>query len=276
MSSTGASSHPTPPQPAWWCRLHRHRTAVWLALILAAWGSVKVFWEEDIERRETALRFHGFTINRGLRDQLGQGMMLGLLSGFRGVVADVIWLMVTTAWQDKQWFRVKNLIDLSTTLQPRFIPFWDLGGWHLAWNASVDRRNNRDETNVMRRLKEERFWINEGKKVYERGAENNPDSYEIWRSLGLLNDQKLKDYRAAAYAYGRAAAIPGAPIFLERFPAYMLEKAGDDQAALDIYKKLWFQPRDRKNLQYAYDKLEARIRALEAKLKVPREKRVFP
>ncbi len=256
--------------------LHRHRTAIWLALILAAWGTLKVCWEQGIERREAELRFHGYTINRDLRDQLGQGMMLGLLSGFRGVVADFIWLMVTNSWQDKQWFRVKSMVDLSTTLQPRFIPFWDLGGWHLAWNASVDRRNNRAEPNELRRLKEERYWINEGKKIYERGAENNPDSFEIWRSLGLLNDQKLHDYRAAAEAYAHAAAVPGAPVFLERFPGYMLEKAGDDAAALEVYKRLWYLPRDHKVPQYGYDKLEERIRALEAKLKVPREKRVFP
>ncbi len=56
----------------------------------------------------------------------------------------------------------------------------------------------------------------------------------------------------------------------------MLEKAGDDAAALEVYKKLWFKPRDHKNVQYAYDKLEEKIRALEAKLKVPREKRIFP
>lgn len=255
---------------------HRHRTAIWLALILAGWGTTKVVWERAIEQRELAMRFQGYHINRDLRDQLGQGMMLGLLSGFRGVVADFVWLSVTGAWQDKEWFRVKSLVDLSTTLQPRFVPFWDLGGWHLAWNASVDRINNRNEPNPLRRIKEGRYWINEGEKVYLRGAENNPDSYEIWRSLGMLYDQKKQDYRAAADAYAHAAATPNAPIFLERFPAYMLEKAGDDAAALEIYKKLWFKPRDHKNVQYAYDKLEEKIRALEAKLKVPREKRIFP
>jgi tetratricopeptide (TPR) repeat protein len=256
--------------------LHRHKTAVYLALLLAAWGSLKVYWETAIERREEILKFHGYTINRSLRDQLGQGMMLGLLSGFRGVVADFTWLMVTGAWQDKQWFRVKSLIDLSVTLQPRFVPFWDLGGWHLAWNASVDRRNNHDEPNPLRRIKEERYWIREGEKVYRRGALSNPDSYELWRSLAMLYEQKLQDYRQAAECFARAAAAPGAPIFLERFPAYMYEKAGDDQAAYEVYKRLWLLPRDRKNIQYAYDKIEEKIRLLEKKLKVPREKRIFP
>lgn len=255
---------------------HRHRTALWLALILAGWGALKVNWEQSISLREEALRYHGYAINRGLRDQLSQGMMLGLLSGLRGVVADVVWLMVTTAWQEREWFRVKSLAYLSTALQPRFDLFWALGGWHMAWNASVDRRNNLDEPLLLRRIKEERYWVKEGEKFYRDGAANNPDSFEIWRSLGMLYDQKLHDYRNAADAYTHATEAPNSPIFIERFPAYMLEKAGDDQGAYEYYKKLWYKRQDHSNKQYAYDKIEEKLRALEKKLNIPREKRIFP
>ncbi len=55
----------------------------------------------------------------------------------RSVVADFVWLNVTTAWMNQEWFRMGGYINLCTALQPRAPVFWDMGGWHLAWNASI-------------------------------------------------------------------------------------------------------------------------------------------
>ena len=45
----------------------------------------------------------------------------------------------------------------------------------------------------------------------KRGVENNPTSYELWKSLGLLYQDRLHDYYRAAYCYGRASQFPDAP-----------------------------------------------------------------
>jgi hypothetical protein len=250
-------------------------TSLALALVLAGWGAVKVSWEERLYREREQLRYHGITINREVREQVGQGMMLALLSGFRGVVADFTWLGVTGAWEEKEWFKVKNLIDLATTLQPRTLLFWEMGGWHLAWNASIEKRNNPFEPSEARRIKEERFWIEEGRKLFVRGAENNPDRYQLWLQLAWINDQKIKNYHEAAYYYRKVTSFPDAPIYLERFVGYALEKAGEDQAAYDYWKELWRRPLPHTDPQRAWDKIEKKIRDLENKLKIPREQRVF-
>jgi tetratricopeptide (TPR) repeat protein len=252
------------------------RSTVLLALLLAGWGAVKVGWEERLRLERERLRFHGAPVNMHVREQMGQGMTLALLSGFRGVVADFVWLGVTGAWTEKEWFKVKNLVDLATTLQPRSLMFWEMGGWHLAWNASIDKRMNPAEPSEARRIREERFWIEEGRKVFQRGAENNPDRYRMWLQLAWVYDQKLKNFPEAARYYRKAASYEEAPIYIERFAGYALEKAGDDQAAYDYWKGLWMRPLPRTDPQRAWDKIEAKIRALENKLKIPRDKRVFP
>ena len=41
----------------------------------------------------------------------------------------------------------------------------------------------------------------------------------------MLYDQRLRDWKTAAYYYRRASEAPNAPIYLERFPAHMYDKA---------------------------------------------------
>jgi hypothetical protein len=243
----------------------RLRRAALVALLLGLWAPCKVVWEQHIAREQDALRYRGVTMTRQLRDQLGQGLTIGVLSGMRSVVADFVWLNVTTEWMNNQWFRVGAYINLCTTLQPRAPIFWDMGGWHLAWNASTNAEQDPTQPDPMRRLKASRFWIEKGLEIYKRGIENNPTYWKLWSDTAMLYQQRLKDYPHAAYYYQRASEIPGAPVYLERFPAIMYGLAGDDRAAYASWKALWERLTP-----------ESNIRGLEQKLSIPKEKRVFP
>lgn len=250
--------------------------SLWLAIIfLFAWGAIKVKWEESLERRQNELRYHRVAINLGLRDQLSQGMVIGLLSGFRAVVADACWLGVMDDFANEQWFRLQQKVKLVTTLQPRSVSFWEMGGWHLAWNASSERLHNRKEPNLARRLKEARYWVEQGRQLFLKGIENNPDSHELYFQVAWLYQEKLRDYRSAAVYYEKASLCPGAPIYMERFPGYALEKAGADQEAYEYWKKLWNRPGPKTDPARAWDKIKLHIQQLEAKLNVPPGKRVF-
>jgi hypothetical protein len=258
----------------------RLRRAALIALLLGLWAPVKILWELDIGRQQDAIRYHGFVLDRRLRDDLGQGLTIGVLSGMRSVVADLVWLQVTTAWEKEEWFRMGGLINLCTALQPRAPIFWDMGGWQLAWNASVAAMNDKNEPNDLRRIKNSRFWIEKGKDIYERGIQNNPQYWRLWNGMAMLYDQRLKDYRKAAYYYEQASQRPNAPAYLERAPAEMFDQyhANDDQAAYEEWKKLWerLTPAQRGQKEHWKEKIEDNIRRLEEKLSIPKQKRVFP
>jgi hypothetical protein len=196
------------------------------------------------------------------------------------VVADLVWLNVTTAWMHEEWFRMGGYINLCTALQPRAPVFWDMGGWQLAWNASIGAMLDRTQPNELRRLKASRFWLDRGLEIYLRGLENNPTYWMLWRDTGMLYDQRLKDYRTAAYYYKKASELPNAPAFLERFPAIMYDQkhANDDQAAYAEWKALWerLTPGQKAEKQHTADRVESEIRRLEQKLSIPKQKRVFP
>ena len=270
----------------------RLRRAALIALILGLWAPFKLGWEQHIAREQNLLRYHGVSMTLQLRDKLGQGMALGVLSGAGSVVADLFWLNLPTLWEKRQWFKMEGFINIAVALQPHSIVFWDIGGWQLAWNASVGAAHDPAQPNELRRLRDSAFWIDKGLGVYQRGIENNPGSYKLWADTGLLYQSRLadqekrrgllvdaaRDYKEAGYYYQQATERSDAPIFLERFPAYMYEDAGDDADAYKSWVTLWnrLTPTQREMPQHFKEKMESHIRQLEQKLSIPKEKRVFP
>jgi hypothetical protein len=258
----------------------RLRRAALVALLLGLWAPCKIVWEQRIAQEQDFLRYHGVVMTRQLRDQLGQGLTIGVLSGMRSVVADLVWLDVTTAWMDQDWWRMGSYINLCTALQPRAPVFWDMGGWQLAWNASISSLQDPTQPNPLRRIKASRFWVDRGLEIYKRGIENNPTYWRLWLDTAILYDQRLKDYRTAAYYYQKASEQPGALAYLERAPAEMYDAhhQNDPESEYVEWKKLWLRltPGQKAEKQHTAGRIESEIRRLEQKLSIPKEKRVFP
>ena len=258
----------------------RLRRALLVALILGLWAPAKIAWEQEIAHEQDFLRYKGTPMTRQLRDQLGQGLTIGVLSGMRSAVADLVWLNVTSAWMTQDWFRMSTYITLCTDLQPRASVFWVMGGWELAWNASIPSLTDPKLPDDLHRLKASRYWLNQGLELFKRGIENNPEYWRLWYDTGLLYDQRLKDYEMAAYYYQKASEAPNAPIYIERFPAIMADRQHGQNPALGYqrWKALWerLTPAQRAMPLHEGDRIEKEIRLLEEKLSIPKEKRVFP
>lgn len=73
--------------------------------------------------------------------------------------------------------------------------------------------------------------------LYDKGLEKMPDNWEIayWAGWECYN---AGDFRKARSYWSRAAAMPGAPHQLTRLAAKMLERAGDQEAALAEYRRI--------------------------------------
>jgi len=259
----------------------RLRRALLVALLLGLWAPVKIAWERHIAHEQDLLRYNGVKVTIALRDQLSQGFTIGVLAGMRSVVADLLWLQMVPAWMNQDWWRMGGYINACTALQPRAPMFWEMGGWQLAWNASIfSGRDALKYPTDLRRKKAERFWIDRGLDLYLRGLQVNPTSWRLWMDTALLYDQRLKDWKAAAPYYQRASEMPNAPIYLERGPAHMYDKAHLNDPALEYaeWVKLWkrLTPEEKANPQHLAPVIERNIKELEEKLGVPKEKRIFP
>jgi hypothetical protein len=258
----------------------RLRRAALIALLLGLWAPAKLVWELRIAHEQDVLRYGGVKVTVSLRDKLSQGLTVGVLSGMRSVVADFIWLEVTGAWMNQDWWKMGGQINACTALQPRWPVYWDMGGWQLAWNASIDALYNPAQPIELRRIKASRFWVDRGLDIYLRGIQNNPNYWRLWRDAAHLYQQRLRDFATAAYYYQKASELPDAPVYLERAPAEMYgPKFGNDpQAEYAEWVKLWnhLTPEERAMKIHTPDRIEHDIRRLEQQLGVPKEKRIFP
>jgi len=98
-------------------------------------------------------------------------MKLFLLGGFRGIVADLLWIRAEENKRDHDWDRLKTNVELITKLQPHFLSIWTFQGWNLAYNVSVEWDAPEDKYD----------WIKQGIKFVQEGVKKNRRSPDlIW------------------------------------------------------------------------------------------------
>ncbi len=196
---------------------------------------------------------------------------LAALSGFRTLVADGLWIQAHIEWERTQFGRMNLLLGTVTTLAPRNVIFWDQSGWHMAFNASVAAFNDPKQPSLARRLKAQREYFTIGKDYIERGIVNNPESYTLYQSLAFIYKDKFNDHCAASQAFDKAAACPKAPAFMKRFAATELSFCPGHE------REAWVKLRAIHDLgeQERLPTLETRLKAMEEKLGLPAEQRVY-
>lgn len=241
-----------------------------IGALLLLFGALRLPIESSLTERHRSAYFHQARLGLDLREQIGQLGFLAALSGFRSLVADVIFIQAHVAWERTEWGRVLLLFREATTLQPRSILFWDMAAWHMAWNASVAALHDRSLPNDLMRRKAQREYIDLGKDFLERGIKNNPDRPQLYESLARLNKEKLQNHAAAAKYYTRAAALSGAPEYDKRFAAYELSYApGHEREAYQELRRLYDLGEHER-----LPTLLSRLKILEEKLQIPLYERI--
>jgi hypothetical protein len=96
-------------------------------------------------------------------------MKLFLLGGFRGIVADLLWIRAEENKRDHDWDRLKTNVEMITKLQPHFLSIWTFQGWNLAYNVSVEWDAPEDKYE----------WIKQGIKFVQEGVRKNRRSPDL-------------------------------------------------------------------------------------------------
>lgn len=256
-----------------------------LLVVLPGWLMTPLTKHIETERRQ--LQYGGATVTREMRDQIGQGLAIALLAGFRGIAADFIWIRGHDCWEKREWLKQAECIENSVKLQPRSTFFWDVGAWHMGWNIAYAERIGTNEIPPALAQRREQEWHRRARNFLERGVQNIPNRYDLYFKLGWLHERKLvgdcdddeckkAEYAKAAELFAIAAEYPNAPAYVARDAARCLEKSGQPRAAYDYWiEKIWRHDRRiRNNLDRAI--VEREIRRLEEHLDIPASSRVFP
>ncbi|MCF7838824.1 MAG: hypothetical protein K9N49_09365 [Candidatus Marinimicrobia bacterium] len=114
------------------------------------------------------------------------------LGGFRGLIADALWVRASRLQNEGKYFELVQLADWITKLEPRFTEVWAWQGWNLAYNISV-----------LFPAPEDRWrWVSAGIELLrDRGLRYNPGSSELFRELGWLFQHKVGGQLDQAHWY---------------------------------------------------------------------------
>lgn len=248
---------------------------VLLVLVGAGWAGSRVgrgSWEQL--RRDMPV-----LTSADIEAAAGEGIMVGLLGGFRAVTADFLWVRTNAVWEEQDLPGAQTLIKLTTTVDSRPLIFWINGARMIGYDMPVWRidalaRDGVDAPAVVQaRIFDEqaRAAID----VLERARAYHPDEPLLLVEIANIRHRKMGDLATAAELYRRAALMPRAPYYVARIYAEMLRQLGRDHEAL-----AWLVETHRGlpggDPMAMADIVLGRIRELEAKLGLPDGERYRP
>lgn len=113
-------------------------------------------------------------------------MKLAMIGGFRGLVANALWLHADELKREHEWDKLKAVVDMITKLQPHFLSVWTFQGWNLAYNVSVEWDAPEDKYT----------WIKNGIVFLREGVNKNkkkPDlvwdtAWTYYHKLGMADE----------------------------------------------------------------------------------------
>ncbi len=71
-----------------------------------------------------------------------------VLSGFKGLAADLLWLNIENYWHSGQHYKMLPLFEAIAWLQPNYIIVWGVGGWHMSYNIFANVRTRGENLNT--------------------------------------------------------------------------------------------------------------------------------
>jgi hypothetical protein len=152
------------------------------------------------------------------------------LGGFRGIIADILWLRAGELQQKGKYYELVQLSDWILKLQPKFSGAASYMGWNMAYNVSVACKRPEDRWR----------WVRRGIQLMQEAVTMNPNDPAVYQELGWIYQHKLGNVlddaqryyketmaRDLMFLYGKhypdweawAAAPATEEAFRERFPA---------------------------------------------------------
>ena len=199
-----------------------------LGVIIAA-GALRMPMEQAMThdfRRQGLLEEE---LDIDVKEKIGQNSMVVALAGVRTLVSSFTSLQMTENFTKTLWNKVEDNAETTVRLSPRTPYYWDIGGWHVGYNAASAYRSD-SKLPKLRAEAEARRWVEKGRRFFERGAHNNPGSWRAWVALGNFcsNPSFFPDDRKASEAYNKAIETGGAPPSIYRYCLLAEARAGQD------------------------------------------------
>ncbi len=104
------------------------------------------------------------------------------LGGFRGLIANALWIRANDLQQDDKFFEMAQLAEWITKLEPRSPAVWIFQEWNMAWNISVKFKDFADRWR----------WVNRGITLLrDEALKYNPNEVVLYHELAWIFQNKI-------------------------------------------------------------------------------------
>lgn len=172
------------------------------------------------------------------------------LGGFRGLIADILWLRAARLQEAGRFIELAQLADWIAKLQPRCTEIWSYQAWNLAYNISV-----------MMPVPEDKWrWVCNGIRLLrDEGIRYNPDDPQLYAELGWLFQHKIganadRDH----WLYKARWAVAMTELLGGGYPAYETLAADADRVAR-MRKEFGLEPEIMQEIDRRYGRLDWRV-----------------
>ena len=156
-----------------------HNAALTLALVALLWVASSA--QRALNRERVQL-----DLTRG--EALGEAAPPVLvfttvaLGGFRGLIANALWVRAIELQEQDKYFEKVQLADWITKLQPRIPAVWINQAWDMAYNISIKFTDPNDRW----------LWVQRGIELLrDQALRYNPDDSSIYHELAWIFQHKL-------------------------------------------------------------------------------------
>ena len=113
------------------------------------------------------------------------------LGGFRGLIADILWIRAGDLQQQGKYYELVQLSDWILKLQPKFAAAAAHMGWNMAYNVSVACKRPEDRWR----------WVRRGIQLMQDAVTMNPNDPTVYHELGWIYQHKLGNVLDDAQRY---------------------------------------------------------------------------
>jgi hypothetical protein len=113
------------------------------------------------------------------------------LGGFRGIIADILWLRAGDLQQKGKYYELVQLSDWILKLQPKFSAAASHMGWNMAYNVSV----------ACKRPEDRMRWVRRGIQLMQDAVTMNPNDPNVYNELAWIYQHKLGNVLDDAQRY---------------------------------------------------------------------------
>jgi hypothetical protein len=114
------------------------------------------------------------------------------LGGFRGLIANALWIRATELQEQGKYFEMVQLSDWITKLQPNLPTIWVHLAWNMSYNISIKFNDYADRW----------LWVERGITLLrDEGLKYNPKEPNLYRELAWHFQHKLGHYLDDAHQY---------------------------------------------------------------------------